>query len=33
MRAWANSDLPFKTDTVHLEHDLCPHGHRNEAKN
>ncbi|BFH67350.1 hypothetical protein J27TS7_16050 [Paenibacillus dendritiformis] len=23
MKAWANIDFPFKTYTVHLDHDLC----------
>ena len=24
MKAWANIDIPLKTYTVHLEHNLCP---------
>jgi hypothetical protein len=25
LKAWANIDIPLKTYTVHLDHDLCPH--------
>lgn len=25
MKAWANIDIPLKTYTVHLDHDVCPY--------
>lgn len=24
MKAWVNIDIPLKTYTIHLDHDLCP---------